>query len=217
VTRLPLFPLPVVLLPGSPLPLHIFEARYQRLVTHCREREAPFGIVYHDPDVHGPFLTEEGRVGTEARIEAYDPLPDGRSLILTRGGERFAIREELESTEPYYEAVVEAYTDLEGPGSSPTGAPTLVARRARSLTLLRAAVTAMGGSADEVPSLDSAGEVSFQLARSLQIAPSWLQALLELRDESARLERLDTIFRAAAEGRFGSGGEARGGPEPPPG
>jgi Lon protease-like protein len=198
-----------VLLPGSPLPLHIFEPRYQRLVAHCRERDSPFGIVYHDPDEHGPFLMEAGRVGTGARIRAYDALPGGRSLILVHGEERFRIRDEIESAEPYYEAVVEAYRD-ERPqrvGKSES----LATRRARSFALLRKAVEAMGGSTEEIPALDPRREASFQLARSLQIAPSWLQALLELRDESARLERLDAIFRAAAQGRGGATGS------PPPG
>lgn len=194
--RLPLFPLPVVLLPGSRMPLHIFEPRYRRLVSDCLERRAPFGIVYHDPDLHGPFLLEEGRVGTEARIEAHDPLPDGRSLILVRGGERFSIREALESEAPYYEAVVEPYGDLGGP--PPEGEPT-AARRAHSLALLEAAVKRLGGAAEEVPELDPEREASFRLARSIQIAPGWLQALLELRSERERLERLDAIFRAAAE------------------
>ena len=51
-------------------------------------------------------------------------------------------------------------------------------------------------------------DVSFHLARSVQIAPSWLQALLELTDERARLERLDVIFRAAIERRRGGPAES---------
>ncbi|PYX87960.1 MAG: ATP-dependent protease La domain-containing protein, partial [Acidobacteria bacterium] len=32
---LPLFPLDVVLFPGTPLPLHIFEPRYKELIAEC--------------------------------------------------------------------------------------------------------------------------------------------------------------------------------------
>ena len=33
--RLPIFPLSVVLFPGTPLPLHIFEPRYRRMLSDC--------------------------------------------------------------------------------------------------------------------------------------------------------------------------------------
>jgi Lon protease-like protein len=179
------------------MPLHIFEHRYRAMVARCREESRPFGLIYHDPDVHGPFLIEEGRVGTEAHIEVFNALPDGRSLILVRGGERFRIRDGIESDEPYYQAVVESYLDR----PSAASAGTLAERRRRSTELLRRAVQAVGGEMDGIPELDSTIDVSFQLARSLQIDAAWLQALLELQDESARLERLDVIFRAAIEGR----------------
>jgi Lon protease-like protein len=205
--RLPLFPLPIVLLPGTALPLHIFEIRYRKMVAHCRDQDTPFGLIYHDPDVQGPFLIEPGRVGTEAYIEVFHPLPDGRSLILIRGGDRFQIREEAESAEPYYEAWVDRY--LDEPRAFGNDAA-LRARRRFSTELLHQAVDAVGGEREAVPDADLDRDVSFQLARSLQIAPSWLQALLELKDELARLERLDVIFRAAIEGGRAAGGGSSG-------
>ena len=42
---LPLFPLDVVLLPGTPLPLHIFEPRYREMIGECLAAEQPFGVV----------------------------------------------------------------------------------------------------------------------------------------------------------------------------
>ena len=42
---LPLFPLHVVLFPGTPLPLHIFEPRYKELISECLENKTRFGIV----------------------------------------------------------------------------------------------------------------------------------------------------------------------------
>ena len=40
---LPVFPLPLVLLPGELLPLHIFEPRYRELVARCLAGELPTG------------------------------------------------------------------------------------------------------------------------------------------------------------------------------
>ena len=196
--RLPLFPLPVVLLPGTALPLHIFEHRYRRLMAHCLEHDRQFGVVYHDPDQHGPFLSEEGRVGTVAEIEVFHPLPDGRSLVLVRGKPRFRIREGVESGRPYYEAVVEEYPDRP---ARPHGEEALRERRRRSIELFASAVEAVAGEAEEAPELDPGRETSFPLAGRLRIDVAWLQALLELRDENARLDRLDAVFQAAVDRR----------------
>jgi Lon protease-like protein len=38
VSLLPLFPLDVVLFPGAPLPLHIFEPRYKEMIGECLEQ-----------------------------------------------------------------------------------------------------------------------------------------------------------------------------------
>ena len=42
---LPLFPLTLVLLPRTPLPLHIFEDRYKEMIGEALESDTEFGIV----------------------------------------------------------------------------------------------------------------------------------------------------------------------------
>ena len=48
MTDIPLFLLNVVLMPGTPLPLHIFEERYKQMVDECLESGAEFGMVLAD-------------------------------------------------------------------------------------------------------------------------------------------------------------------------
>ena len=48
--ELPIFELPLVLLPGEQVPLHIFEDRYKRMVGTALEQGEPFGIVLRDDD-----------------------------------------------------------------------------------------------------------------------------------------------------------------------
>lgn len=186
--RLPLFPLDVVLFPGELLPLHIFEPRYRRMVARCLETDQRFGLIYHDSDRFGPFLMEEGRVGALAAIERHRGLKDGRSLILVKGTGRFAIHDGLESGEPYYEAVVAEYEDEPGPR------PRLRARRKASVDLFRAAVSALRRPSSASPDFDAHDEVSFQLAAFVRVDPEWRQDLLEMRNEEARLARLDEVF-----------------------
>jgi len=186
--RLPLFPLDVVLFPGELLPLHIFEPRYRRMVARCLETDGRFGLIYHDSDRLGPFLMEEGRVGALAAIERHQGLEDGRSFILVKGMGRFAIHDGLESGEPYYEAVVADYED------EPGQRPELTGRRQASIDLFRAAVSALQRRSSASPDFDADKEVSFRLAAFVQVDPEWRQDLLEMRNEEARLGRLDEIF-----------------------
>lgn len=189
-TRLPLFPLPVVLFPSAPMPLHIFEPRYRQMVDRCLRGDRRFGLIYHDADAAGPFLMEEGRVGCVAEIEDFQPLPDGRSLLVARGVERFAIDDGIESEEPYYEALVAPYEDV------PEEPLRLEAQRRRTMTLFEAVVRSLADDPDTLPELEPSGEVSFPLVRSVQVEAGWQQAFLGLRSEIHRLERLDAVFQA---------------------
>jgi Lon protease-like protein len=190
--RLPLFPLPVVLLPGAAMPLHIFEPRYRDLVRDCLASDSPFGLVYHDWDRQGPFLCEEGRIGCVARIEEHQGLDDGRSLIVIRGQERFRIVDGIESESAYFEGLVTPYRDAtELPDDA------LAMRRLASIRLFHAVVATLREHPDKLPELEPDRETSFLLAQTIGVDPSWHQRLLELQDEPARLEELDRVFRAA--------------------
>ena len=190
--RLPLFPLPIVLLPGARMPLHIFEPRYRALVSHCLENDAPFGMVYHDWDEQGPFLSEEGHIGCVAEIREHESLVDGRSLIVVEGMERFRIDDGIESEAPYFEALVSPYRD-----AVPPEGDELASRRRASIRLFRSVVASLSEPPEHLPDLAAEGEVSFLLAQTIRVEPTWHQGLLELQDEAARLSRLDRVFRAA--------------------
>jgi Lon protease-like protein len=189
--RLPLFPLPVVLFPGAAMPLHIFEPRYRQMMAHCIEGDRRFGLLYHDPDRHGPFRFE-GQVGCVAEILEFQPIPDGRSVVLARGIERFRIEAEVESQALYYEGLVQEYPDVA------PDVPERRTRRRRSFELFRRALERLSD-APATPPLEEDRDGSFQLAQWIQIDPAWQQDLLERRDEPARLAMLDELLRKVLE------------------
>ena len=43
--KIPIFPLPLVLLPGEKLPLHIFEEKYKKMIEYCLKNNQKFGII----------------------------------------------------------------------------------------------------------------------------------------------------------------------------
>ena len=105
VEIIPLFPLHgTILLPGSVLPLHIFEARYRQMVEHILENdELMVGII--QPEVQdSKKLCNVGCAGT---IEHSQQLPKGNYLIQLHGKSRFQIVEELETETLYRKARVE--------------------------------------------------------------------------------------------------------------
>jgi Lon protease-like protein len=183
----------MVLFPGAPVPLHVFEPRYRQMVAHCVEGDSRFGLIYHDPDRHGPFRMDQDGVGTVAEIIKYQPLPDGRSLILCRGIERFHVEDGVESGQMYYEAVAGPYTDEKEDMRG------MVPRRRRSIALfyrvLEEVVKYQGG----FPEVDSREETAFQIAQAIRVDPEWQQMLLESRRERERLALLDDLLNAVIE------------------
>jgi Lon protease-like protein len=203
--RLPLFPLPTVLLPSAVMPLHVFEPRYRQMVGRCLEYDRRFGLLYHDPDRMGPFRMEPGRVGTVAEIGEFRPLPDGRSLLLAHGRERFRIEDGVESEALYLEAVVSEVTDE--PSGDPEG---LVRARRRTLGLMAAVVDRLGlrepPEEDEGWKVDPEDEASFRIAARIQADPLWKHELLTLTREEDRLRRIERILLGVlgGEGRHGN-------------
>ena len=81
ISDLPVFPLPLVLLPGELLPLHIFEPRYRELVARCLAGPEPFCVVLEDD-------AGVREVGCLARdLTVLERLADGRLNVVVSGGE----------------------------------------------------------------------------------------------------------------------------------
>src|SRR5947207_14587111 len=82
VRELPLFPLPVVLFPGMPMPLHIFEDRYRQMLADVRAGNNLFALSYFDSSSSEEDMPSAGHVGCVADASETKALPDGRSTIL---------------------------------------------------------------------------------------------------------------------------------------
>lgn len=80
---IPIFPLNIVMYPSSIYPLHIFEARYKRLINWCRTEKEGFGIVtkmYDNISTIGCYVEI---------VEVINIFENGSLDILVRGIERF--------------------------------------------------------------------------------------------------------------------------------
>jgi Lon protease-like protein len=111
LSELPLFPLPVVLFPGVPLPLHIFEPRYRQMLLDIRLANNLFGLAYFDPTSAEGETPPVGHIGCVAEVTETQTFPDGRSNILTLGVIRYRIDSYVDSGAPYLVAHVTYFED----------------------------------------------------------------------------------------------------------
>ncbi|HEX8336643.1 MAG TPA: LON peptidase substrate-binding domain-containing protein [Pyrinomonadaceae bacterium] len=196
VRELPVFPLPLVLFPGVPLPLHIFEERYRRMLADVRASNNLFGLSYFVTDADPSGRPPAGHVGCATEVVEVQPLPDGRSNIMTMGVARYRVAEYVGRGEPYLVARVEFFADEEEDAG-------VVGRRAEEVSemfmrIARAmrAANAERGTLPELPR-DDPERLSFLVAAVVEMNAETKQRLLEMRSTSERLRRLHTMLAQA--------------------
>lgn len=182
VRELPLFPLPdVVLFPTRPLPLHVFEFRYRIMMNTILNSDRRFGVLMVDP-AKGTIAN----VGCCAEVIHYQRLRDDRMKILTLGQQRFRVLEYVRE-KPYRVGLVEWIED------EPTNED--LRPLAKEVEELLQDVVRLSGKLTEqnielpedMPDLPV--ELSYWVASNLYGVASEQQALLELQDTAARLNR----------------------------
>jgi Lon protease-like protein len=176
VALLSLFPLPnVVLFPGVPLALHIFEPRYRAMAADALEGDRLIGMVLLRPGFEADY---EGRpsifpIGCRGVIVHSEKLDDGRYNIVLNGLERVRVVDENHER-AYRRAIVEVLADppvdaadrhamreLRGRLESFAGLPQLTVPAAKRLV--------------EMPDVDFV----HAMATALDLEPLEKQALLE--------------------------------------
>jgi uncharacterized protein len=110
---MPMFPLGSVLLPGMPLPLHVFEPRYKALVAHCLAGEPEFGVVLIERGSEVGGGDARTGVGTVARIVEASRFEDGRWAIGAVGTRRIRVEQWLPD-DPFPRAEVEDWPEEPG-------------------------------------------------------------------------------------------------------
>ena len=187
-SRLPLFPLQAVLFPGTPLPLHIFEPRYKRMLADCLAADRRFGITPLNKEGNSP---EPGTIGCIAEVRVNQELPDGRSNIVVLGGSRFVLSRLLDESLPYLVALVHTFDDEPGSGPSVEDVSTLRELFTRYSAVLRQ----LNDAEPEEPALpEDPLPLSFQVAGTVECDPGIKQRLLAERSTARRVKALTQLL-----------------------
>ena len=171
MSLLPLFPLDLVLLPGTPLPLHIFEPRYKEMIRECLATDAPFGVVR---------ALEEGiaEIGCTAEIiTVTKEYPDGRLDLVCEGRKRFEVLE-VNRDRSFLQADVLMVPDEPGGAAQD--------ERAKAVQL-HLEILSLAGAVQDLSAADQ-NALSFYLAGSLPLDLDFKQQLLGMRSEAQRIQ-----------------------------
>jgi Lon protease-like protein len=174
---IPLFPLDVVLFPGTPLPLHIFEPRYKEMIGECLAQHLHFGVIR---------AVEKGLadVGCTAEVvTVVKEYPDGSLDLVTEGRHRFELMR-VNEERSFLQGEVLMIDDEPG---------TLPQEQTARAVQLHAELLAVAGAQQDLSAADPSF-LSFYLAGSLPLDLDFKQKLLALRSEPARILELIGYF-----------------------
>ena len=199
VNELPIFPLPVVLFPGVPLPLHIFEPKYRQMLEDIGNFNNLFGLSYFDSSTSDRDLPSPGEIGCVAEVTETQTFPDGRSNILTIGVVRYRIESYVERGDPYLVARVNYFEDTDEDDDTLIKAAEDVAD---TFTRIALAVRTINDERLNLPDISDTEpqRLSFLVAAAMEVDVEVKQELLELRSTAERLERLKNMLDRAVEG-----------------
>jgi Lon protease-like protein len=180
VSLLPLFPLDLVLFPGTPLSLHIFEPRYREMISECMDQKKLFGVVRAKED-------GVAEIGCTAEIITLTKkYPDGRMDIMTEGRQRFEVMQ-VNQERSFLQADVLYLQD------EPDRA---TAEEIAQAVTLRDEIVELAGAANS-GTIESP-QVAFNLVAPLPLDLDFKQTLLGMKSEAERMQAvisyLETIL-----------------------
>lgn len=193
IKHLPIFPLPLVLLPNELLPLHIFEPRYRQMLQDIALDKNIFGVSYFNPNEEFVEKPAAGSVGCAAEVREVQTLEDGRSNVITIGAARYHLIDYVDAGDPYLVADVEFF------GDEAEDEATLNPLADEVLALFRRVAKAahkLGGERGTLPEIPPTAPepLSFLITTAFNLEPEIKYQLLETRSTIERLERLREIL-----------------------
>lgn len=196
--EMPLFPLNTVVFPGWPMPLHIFEPRYLRMIRFCVKEKSPFGILLiKQGKAEGDTAVVPHNIGCTVEINQLEELEDGRLLIMVVGQARFRLLT-LRRRQPYLVGTVEPLPYLpEERMLLKTAVSELHPLVLNYLTMLTSLADNIRFDPTQIPTEPEA--LSHMAASLLQAPLKTKQSLLEAQKISNALTFLTTQYRQEIE------------------
>ncbi len=193
IRHLPLFPLPLVLLPNEFLPLHIFEPRYRQMLSDIALDKNMFGVSYFNPTEEFVEKPLTGSIGCAAEVRETQTMPDGRSNVVTIGVARYHLIDYISDGAPYLVGDVEFFED------DAEDETVLNPLADEVFTLFRRVALAahkLGGERGIFPDVQQTDpqSLSFLVTTAFNLEPDLKYRLLETRSTIERLNKVKEIL-----------------------
>ena len=189
--ELPLFPLNAVLLPGGPLQLQVFEARYLDMVGRCMRAGAPFGVVRILAGSEAGTVSDTALTGTSARIIDFHTLSNGLLGLLCLGERVFRLQSRQDQSDGLAVGQV-AWREPRAPVPVPP-------RFANLVETLREVLPKLPPAYSHIPrNFDDAEWVGYRFLELLPVTQEQRQHSLEEHDPLQRLEWLAPMVPTGA-------------------
>ena len=198
IKQLPLFPLPLVLLPNEVLPLHIFEPRYRQMLSDIELRRNLFGVTFFEQAGEFPDRPGIGTVGCAAEVREASTLPDGRSNIITSGLIRYRLLEYLDDGSPYLSGSIEFFEDEEEPAELLDPIADEVFDLFERIAKAAFKLSGNRGSFPEIPRAEPE-QLSFLVTAAFNLDNDIKYKMIEMTLTSERLTNLRTILLQAVD------------------
>ena len=190
--RIPLFPLPTVLVPGLVMPLVLFEPKYlqlaQNLMAHD-ESDRFFGIVKTSPKTIGSSDISINTIGTIAQVQSMELREDQKWDMVTVGNRKFRIID-LYQDMPYLTADIELL-----PEETAADEPDEITLE-NALAAFDEYRELLGVSIHDNEELPTEGQtLSYLITAAAMFSLNEKQSLLEIHSSRVRLQKITSILK----------------------
>ena len=196
IEHLPIFPLPLVLMPYELLPLHIFEPRYRQMLKDIELRRNLFGVSFFEPEGQLIERPTAGTIGCVAEVRQSQALPDEKSNIVTFGLIRYRLLDYVEIGTPYFSGEVHFFEDDPEPKEELDPIADEVYALFERVAKAAFRLSGNRGRFPEVPRADPE-QLSFLVSAAFNLDNEVKAQFIEMTSTSERLKRLKAILEQA--------------------
>ncbi len=192
--RIAVFPLPnVVFFPNTALPLHIFEARYRKMVSDCLAGDRYLGMILLKPGWEKGEI-DYHQIGVLGMISKAVKHPGGKMDIVLRGLSRYRVKEYVQHT-PYLIAEVDIREDEGWEDTADLRSASEDAVKLFKQTLYKQKPEIREKILKRLNLLENVMDITNFLGSILSIDFEMKQRLLEASEPAERLKLLTAVFR----------------------